>query len=277
MQYPNEKKNEALIILIGFILIILIISLFFLRSSILGQKKASQLSQNSNVTNEEKFKNFPSINATDLAKKIEAKDQLLILDLREAESFGNEHILDSKNIDITNLENETATFKKEYTYFLIDDLGITPNEAQAMQYLKENGFTNIAYLEGGLTQWKNEFEPTIKAGNPTYSSDQAKVSYIKSDELEALLSSNTKLYLIDVRDKSEYLQEHLSGSVNIPLNNLESRRHELPLGGKIILYDNDGISAFQGAVRLFDAGILNAQTLSDGLITWKQKNYPTTK
>jgi len=58
---------------------------------------------------------------------------------------------------------------------------------------------------------------------------------------------------------------------------LESERNKIPVGKKIILYDKDGLWAFQGAVRLFDMGFFNVFCLSDGLDSWQQKKYPLAK
>jgi rhodanese-related sulfurtransferase len=58
---------------------------------------------------------------------------------------------------------------------------------------------------------------------------------------------------------------------------LEKRKKDIPIGKKIVLYDNDGLGAFKAGVRLFDMGFFNTFTLSDGLDAWKKKNYELVK
>ena len=269
MLTPNKNKNDLAVIFLGFILILIISGLFFFKNRLSAQKNAGI---KSNV--DTALQNFSSITSDDLAKKIKAGESLAILDLRDTDVFNDEHILDSKNIDSSNIENETSHLNKNTDYFIVDDLGLTPKEIQVMSYLKENGYAKIAYLEGGITQWENGFEPTIRAGNPSFSSDQAKVSYITGDELKAALPDKaTHFFVVDLGKKDEYAQGHIPTAVNIPLDELENRRHEIPVGAKTVLYDENGMGAFQGAVRLFDAGVLNIYTLSDGFDAWKKKGY----
>jgi len=95
--------------------------------------------------------------------------------------------------------------------------------------------------------------------------------------LKKIMVEESNLYIVDVRKKGQFDEGHLNGAVNIFLDELENRHAEIPLGKKIILCDNDGMWAFQGAVRLFDMGIMNVFALSDGLNVWKQKGYEIVK
>ncbi len=269
----NEHKNDLRVVLIGFSVIILLSGLFFFKAHFDQQKKTISSSQDKAISSTE---NFSSVSATALAKKISGGEKLSILDLRDADSFSTEHILDAKNLTLNNLAAETSNLNKSGEYFFVDDLGLTPNEIQAMHFFENNGFSNISYLEGGLAQWKNNYEPTVSTGNPYSLADQAKVAYINNTDLQKEISTGKKLYIIDVRNANSYAAGHLAGAQNIPLDYLESRRHEIPMGLEIILYDDTGLGAFQGAVRLFDAGILNTYILSGGLNAWKQANLPIT-
>jgi len=265
----NKEKNDLQVILIGFSLVLLVGTGFFLKSHFVGSRLQNDTDR-SKVAPTDKFS---SITVSDLAKKISAKEKLSIFDLRDADSFSSEHILDSKNLSVDDLQKILPGLDKSRAYFFVDDLGLTPDEIQAMRFFKDNSFSDIAYLEGGLTHWKNEYETTISGGDPYSLADQSKVSYIKSDILKKDIDDKKTPFIIDVRSAEAYSQGHIAGAINIPLENLESRRREIPSGTKIVLCDENGVGAFQGAVRLFDAGILNIYVLSDGLNTWKQKGF----
>ncbi len=272
----NTEKNDLKIILVGFSFVVAVSVLFFLKFHFIDQKKQAALEDAAQKNAIDATKKFSSITSADLAKKISAKEALLILDLRESDSFNAEHILDAKNLTLDSLTENITAFDKHGEYVFVDDLGLTPNEIQAMQIFENNGITSVTYLEGGITQWKNEYEPTIDIGDPYSLVDRSKTLYIKSDDLQTAISNKEYLYLIDVRSSDEYKNGHIAGAVNIYLDDLENRRREIPLGTKIVLYDDNGVGAFQGAARLFDAGILNVYTLSDGLNAWKQKKFPLT-
>ncbi|MFA7319461.1 MAG: rhodanese-like domain-containing protein [Parcubacteria group bacterium] len=266
---PIHKKTDLQIVFIGFSLVLLVGAGFFMKNYFQNSRSQNDASRSNAIQTDK----FSSISVSDLAKKISANEKLFVFDLRDADSFSFEHILDSRNLSIEDLQKIVPDLDKGRTYFFVDDLGLTPDEIQVMQFFKDNGFTDIAYLEGGLTRWKNEYERTISAGDPYSLVDQSKVSYIRSDDLKKEISDKKSPYIIDVRSAMAFSQDHVVGAINIPLEKLENRRHEIPSGKKIVLCDDNGVGAFQGAVRLFDAGILNIYALSDGLNTWKQKGF----
>jgi rhodanese-related sulfurtransferase len=147
----------------------------------------------------------------------------------------------------------------------------------ATSILPQSGFKNVFYLSGGFTEWKDENNGTASAGDPSSFSDQAKVNFIKGDDLKKAIDNNEDLLIIDLRKEAAFSGGHIKNAINIYLGDLEKRRSEIPLGKKVVLVDNDGLWAFQGAVRLFDAGVFNVFALSEGLDAWKQKGYEVVK
>lgn len=285
-QNKNHNHNHLQAIVIGFALIILVVSLFFLKTYLSNRKIDKQIQKNvlekiEKIEEEtEDLKKYPSIDSQELLRKINAKEKITLLDLRDEESFLNEHIIDSKNIPLDNLKLNLSILNKSYNYALIDNLGLTPSEISAMDLLFENNFKSIVYLEGGISAWKNKFNPLVAFGDPYSITDQAKVSYIKNEELKNALTipEETKvLYIIDLRKNSNFAQGHLVGAVNIQIIDLERDRHKIPFGKKIILYSDDGMLAFQGAVQLYDMGIFNVFVLADGLNDWINKGFEIAK
>ncbi len=51
---------------------------------------------------------------------------------------------------------------------------------------------------------------------------------------------NTNTVILDVRSRQEYVSGHVERAVNIPLDELRSRMHELPSEREIWLYSNAG-------------------------------------
>jgi len=255
-------------------LILFVAVSLFLRSFFFSKKDAGQANKNEETQNQSVLQ-YKGISSQDLLKKISSREEITIIDIRDPESFKYEHILDSQNVPLADLEILLPSLEKDTAYLLVDDLGLTSEETQFLQIFSEIGFTRVAYLEGGLFDWKNQSGPTVTLGDPRSFTDQAKVTLITSDELKNALINEPRSYILDLRERKEFDKAHIKNAVNINFEDMEEKRDEIPFGKKIILYDNNGILAFQGAVKLFDMGIFNVYALSDGLLSWKEKGFTT--
>ena len=71
--------------------------------------------------------------------------------------------------------------------------------------------------------------PVADAQNPQF-------EVIKVAELNALLKKGTKVSIIDVRSRQEYLTRHIKAAVSIPLDTVELRAGEVPRQGLVVLY-----------------------------------------
>lgn len=267
----NKKNTRAMLIGFGLIILIAIFSIFKPFSHTknnAGQNGAVSLSQDSSAAKQ--------VGSEALLKKIQNKEPLNILDVRGSAEFQKEHILDSQNIPADAFSSGMENLDKNKNYVIVDDGSDNIGQALAGN-MAGSGFKNASFLTEGFPGWKNKLNPTVSAGDPNSFVDQAKINYIESDQLKELMKTKSNLYIIDVRKSDAFAQDHLPGAVNIYLDDLEKRRREIPIGKKIILYDTDGLWAFQGAVRLFDMNVLNVSALSDGFNAWTQKGYEVTK
>lgn len=270
-----DKNKNLLAIAIGFFLILIVAVFSFFRP--FAKKETSQKNISLKKISEDTSKLKP-ISSNDLLKKIRSGEKIIILDMRSQEEFYQEHILDSLNIPFSELESNIKSIKKGAQYIIIDPNMSTETLKSISNLFDSQGINNIHYLAGGFFSWKNGGNPTVSAGDPNSFVDQSKVNYINSDKLKEILSeAGNGLTIIDLRKNDSFENGHIASAVNIFLDDLEKKRSEIPLGKKIILYDDNGIGAFQGAIRLFDMGFFNVQTLSDGFNTWKQKGFETVK
>jgi rhodanese-related sulfurtransferase len=273
----NEKEqNNTKAIFVGLFLIVLIGAISLLKSNS-GQVSLFENKPESIQPETIDSKKIGKITAEDLAKKIQAKTDLILIDLRSENQYRLEHIVDSINISDPKIATFSPGALKNKICVLIDATGAAEIINVAFANFSSRGFAGVVYLEGGFTSWKNKFNPTITDGDPKSFADQAKVKYITSDDLKKLLETEKNITLVDVRNSADFSSGHLAGATNIFLDNLEEERRELPFGKKIILYDNDSLGAFKAAVRLFDLGFSNTLALSDGLATWKMKGYELVK
>lgn len=78
---------------------------------------------------------------------------------------------------------------------------------------------------------------------------------------------DTKAVVLDVRNRSEYASGHINGALNIPLNDLRTRLHELPAEREIWVYCASGQRSYY-ATRILRLNQFNARNLG-GIRTYK--------
>ena len=93
------------------------------------------------------------------------------------------------------------------------------------------------------------------------------ISPISTDELLALLDSNERPYLLDVRDVDEVAEWQIPGVNNIPLNALESRLAEVPRDQHVVTICAMGTRAMQGS-RILAAHAISSDVLQGGMNAW---------
>ncbi|MEI6221563.1 MAG: FAD-dependent oxidoreductase [bacterium] len=78
-------------------------------------------------------------------------------------------------------------------------------------------------------------------------------------------------FLLDVRNQLSYEKKHVPNAINIPLEDLRTRLHELPKNQPIYVYCNVGQTS-HNATRLLRNQGLQAKNISGGITTWLAKN-----
>lgn len=86
---------------------------------------------------------------------------------------------------------------------------------------------------------------------------------------DALYRISTGAYLIDVRTQEEYVEKHIKGSINIPLDDMESRIKTIvkDKNGEIIVYCASGKRSRNAAELLIKAGYTRVYDLG-GITAW---------
>ena len=84
---------------------------------------------------------------------------------------------------------------------------------------------------------------------------------------------NNGAQLIDVRERWEYEEAHISGAENIPLGEIPYRTYELK--GPVVLVCASGNRSGQAAQYLTEHGILeNVANLAGGTAGWQARGLP---
>ena len=130
----------------------------------------------------------------------------VVLDVRQAESFGEGHVPGALNIG---LGGQFASWAGTLIPLSTPLVIVAETEAdvdEALMRLARVGHESVkGFLKGGMDEWK-------KAGLETGS-----VQQISVDELRALLEEKGDLQLIDVRRVKEYLDGHVPRAASLPL------------------------------------------------------------
>lgn len=100
-------------------------------------------------------------------------------------------------------------------------------------------------------------------------SAQGAVSLINRDEA----------VVVDIRDRKEFGEGRITGSINIPLNSLKSRAAELKKhkDKQIIVADKMGQHSAMAVKQLNAEGYTNVVRLNGGVSDWKASNLPLVK
>jgi rhodanese-related sulfurtransferase len=82
---------------------------------------------------------------------------------------------------------------------------------------------------------------------------------------------------IDTRSESAYQQEHIKGSINVTMQNLEEKLKDLPKNKRIIAYCSwrEEHTSAGLVLKLKEKGITNAYALIGGTQAWVNAKYPT--
>lgn len=90
------------------------------------------------------------------------KEDAVVIDLRDASSFREGHIVNAKNIAIADIELhlEKLNAHRDKPIILVDALGM--KTTPVVLRLKQAGFAKVMTLKGGIEAWKSANMPIVK-------------------------------------------------------------------------------------------------------------------
>ena len=92
-----------------------------------------------------------------------------------------------------------------------------------------------------------------------------------------LLLQSGKPMLIDVRTEAQYAQQHAKNAINIPVDQITDRIHDLPddKNAAILALCNVGEQSLSGMLVLKSLGYTNVKSLAGGTNAWIESGFPT--
>jgi rhodanese-related sulfurtransferase len=99
------------------------------------------------------------------------------------------------------------------------------------------------------------------------------------DAVKQQLDRGEKLFLIDVREESEYAKDHLPGAAHLSKGVIERDIEErVPdQSAELILYCGGGYRSALAADNLQKMGYRNVVSMDGGIREWREKGYPLTR
>ena len=98
-------------------------------------------------------------------------------------------------------------------------------------------------------------------------------------EAAALMKSDPRPVLIDVRERADYDQGHITGAIAVPFAEFKSRLEslKLPKIDPVILYGGDEAQVRDATRLLYESGYQGALTLKGGIAAWRAAGQAVAK
>ena len=183
-----------------------------------------------------------------------------VFDLRAAEDFARAYVPGALNIPAT--ANNFSTYVGWFVDYARPVYLVVPDGAhitEVLRSLRAIGVDAVAGYAG----------PEVVAG------DTAALPVMREQELAARMPKNG-LLIVDVRGRTEYREEHITGAANIPLGFLPQHLDQIPHDHTVVLQCASGYRSQIAASLLRARGFDNVVTLCDGQETWRKVLTTTT-
>ena len=176
----------------------------------------------------------PTVDVDTVRSKIK-NDSLRLIDVRREEDYNKGHITNAVNLPLANLLSDDSP---ERVVKLAEDMGIT-DDTQVVVYddtfgalasrvawtLQYVGHSNVALLEVTYSQWKElGLKTSIEKPNikPVKHSLNLKPDIMATAEYLEKAKEKKNVVLIDNRERLNFLEQHIPGSINIPYRTLST-------------------------------------------------------
>jgi rhodanese-related sulfurtransferase len=279
----SALSQEQKALLVGFALILLVVggSLFRWYRNTSSSDTSSSAIAPADKALVTQNKRDPLIHSEELQQRLSQPDlakKTLLLDTRDPKEFQAQHIANATNIASDTLNGAIPSVHPDDLLIVLIGTAQNENHLRTVALQVQGDGLSAAVLQGGFDAWIAASGSYISAGDTSSFVDASKVITITPDQAKQLFDSQSPLFaFLDTRFPENFAAGHIPGALNIPLEQLENRKRDLPLGKRFIIYNDSPIPAFQSAVRVFDLGFPGAEVIDGSFTAWKTKGYPVEK
>jgi hydroxyacylglutathione hydrolase len=185
-----------------------------------------------------------------------------LLDVREPADFAQAHMAGSINIG---LSGQYATWAgtvltSDRPIVIIADPG---REEEAATRLGRIGFDVVAgYLDGGMQALEARPDLIVRT-------ERATAVTLAED-----LALPTPPVVLDVRTAAEWRRQHIRGSLNVPLSQLQARMDDLPRNRVLVVHCASGYRSSIAVSLLERHGLEHLVELAGGIAAWEAAQLP---
>jgi len=106
-----------------------------------------------------------------------------------------------------------------------------------------------------------------------------RIREVSIDDVKARLDRGEKFLLLDVREESEYANDHLPGAIHLGKGIIERDIEErVPaLDTPLVLYCGGGYRSALAADNLQKMGYTKVLSMDGGIRGWREKHFPLTR
>ncbi len=222
--------------------------------------------------------------AEDLNLALGENDDLVVIDVRQAEEVEAKGHIDAPNYINIPLEDFVASqdmWPSTDTPITVY-CGTGHRSTMAMTMLLSYGYEDVTSLKGGYGSWVDAGFATV-GGVATLDQNYTAMlstmeayNTIKADALLVEMIEDTPPFILDVRSTAE-LEEtgHIEGAFHIPLNELAQHTDLLPaFDTPIVVYCGTGWRATIGMTALHGMGWTNVRALKYTFAGWVEDGNP---
>ena len=159
-------------------------------------------------------------------------------------------------------------------------------DAVVVVIFPDNAFKYASTFERHFPDVRSAF-PAVAASSEPSKNDKLLTTLVENsrnehntceiDDLQAGLASDAPPFVIDVRMKQLFEDQHVKGALNIPVAELADREGELPghRDHPIVTVCTRGNLSIQGMLMLQSLGYKNVRSLNGGTDAWAEHGLPT--
>lgn len=103
-----------------------------------------------------------SVSAQQLVDMVN-RQNAVVLDVRDKKEFDTGHIVDAINIPFSALDSRVDELKKYRDKPIIITCKMGQHSGSAGTLLRKHGFENVSRLTGGVSEWRNQSLPVVRA------------------------------------------------------------------------------------------------------------------
>ncbi len=102
---------------------------------------------------------IPEITATELKERLDSGADIQIIDVREAHEVAIAAIPNTTHIPLGQVLNRMSEIDPNRETVVHCKMG--GRSAKAAAFLRQQGYTNVKNLKGGITDWSDKIDPTV--------------------------------------------------------------------------------------------------------------------